>query len=115
GGFAAWTFHPAIPTSVIVGAVAITLTVRLVVFLVIGHEVIQSETVVASDKVYALLGFPLFVPVDLGTAEEPVGQPTCKTVFTPEETAHVIPEAAVPFFPTVADKMAYLVQAGRIP
>ena len=40
GGVVAGAFHPAVPTPVIIGAVAIVFAVRLVVLLVIGHQVI---------------------------------------------------------------------------
>ena len=108
-------FCSAIPTSVVIGTVTIALAVWLIVFLVIRHEVIQSEPVVASDEIDTLLGFALFVPVNLGTAEESVGQPAHEALFSPKETAHIIAEAAVPFLPTVADKAADLVKAGGIP
>src|SRR5208337_2470645 len=115
GGVVGGAFHTAIPTSVVIGPVAIVLAVGLVVLLVIGHQVVQGEAVVAGDKVNTLLGLSLFVPVNLGTAEETVGQPPDEAIFPPEKTAHVIAEASVPFLPTVADETADLVKAGGIP
>src|SRR5208282_5690787 len=115
GGVVGGAFHSTIPTSVVIGAVTIILAVGLVVPLVIGHQVIQGEAVVAGDEVNALLGLPLFMPVDLGTTDEPVGQPLDGAIFPQEKTAHIIAETAVPFLPTVANEIADLVKAGGIP
>src|SRR5713226_2972677 len=46
--------------------------VRLVVLQIIGDEVVECESVVGRYEVYAHLGLPFLVPVDLGTAEQPV-------------------------------------------
>ena len=42
--------------------------------LVVGDEVVEREAVVAGDEVDALLRLALLVAVDLGAAEQPVGQ-----------------------------------------
>ena len=73
-GIVGRAFDTAIPASVVVGAIAVVFAVRLVVLLVVGDQVIQGEAVVAGDEVDALLGLALLVPVNVGTAEQPVGQ-----------------------------------------
>ena len=58
-GIVGGAFDAAIPASVVVGAVAVLLAVRLVVLLVVGDQIVQGEAVVTGDEVDALLGFAL--------------------------------------------------------
>ncbi len=44
-------FPTAVPTVVIVGAIAVVLAVGLVVLLVVGDEIVEREAVVAGDEV----------------------------------------------------------------
>ena len=74
GRIVARPFHAAVPASVVVGAVAIVFAVRFVVLLVVGDQIVQREAVVARDEIDALLGFALLVAVDVGTADQPVGE-----------------------------------------
>ena len=64
----------AVPAAIVVGAVAVVLAVGLVVLAVVRHEIVQREAVVAGDEVHAGFGFALLVAVDLGAAEQAVGQ-----------------------------------------
>src|SRR5207245_6430169 len=49
-------FHATVPASVVVGAVAIVLAVRLVVLTVVGDEVVRREAVVTRHAGTACLG-----------------------------------------------------------
>jgi hypothetical protein len=57
------TFHAAVPASALVGAVAVVLAVRLVVFAIVGDKIVQGEPVVRRDEVDARLGLALLVGV----------------------------------------------------
>ena len=108
-------FHSTVPASVVVGAVAIVLAVRLVVFPVVGNEVVQGEPVVTRHEVDALLGLALLVAVERRAADQAIGKPLDRAFLAAEEAADIVAEASVPFLPAVADEGAYLVQAGGIP
>ena len=108
-------FDAAVPTAVVVGAVAVVLAVGLVVLLVVGNEIVEREAVVAGHEVDALLGLALLVAVDLGAADHPVGHAPQRARLAAEEIADVVAEPAVPFLPGVADEAADLVQPGRVP
>ena len=65
-------FSATVPTAIVVGAVAVSLAIILVVFLVVRDEVIQRKTIVAGYEIDALLGFALLVTVNLRTADDPI-------------------------------------------
>mgnify|MGYP003694180711 CR=1 FL=1 len=108
-------FHAAVPASVVVGAVAVVLAVRLVVLAVVGDEIVQGEAVVTRHEVDALLGLALLVAVERRAADQAVGKPLDRAFLAAEEAADVVAEASVPLLPAVADEAAHLVEAGRIP
>ena len=109
------SFDAAVPAPVVIGAVAVVLAVRLVVFLIVGDEIVERETVVAGHEVEALLCLALLVAVDLGTADQPVGHAPQRPGFAAEEVAHIVPEAAVPLSPTISHKAADLIKPRSIP
>ena len=49
-------FRAAVPGVVVIGPVTVLLEVRLVVFAVVGDEVVEGEAVVAGDEVDAVVG-----------------------------------------------------------
>ena len=49
---------PAVPAEVVVGAITILLTICIIVFVIVGHQVIQGEAIVGYDEVDALIGLP---------------------------------------------------------
>src|SRR5262245_38399213 len=100
----------AVPATVVVRAVAVVFAVRFVVLLVIGDKVVESEAVVARYKVYALLGLAFLVTINLRAAQQTVSHSRHRTLFTAEERADVIAKPPVPFFPTVSDEAADLVE-----
>src|SRR5207244_375001 len=51
GGIVRWAFHAAIPRTVVVRPVLVSLAVRVVVLLVVGDEVAKGEAVVRGDEV----------------------------------------------------------------
>ena len=108
-------FDAAVPAAVVVGAVAVVFAVGLVVLVVVGDEVVEREAVVAGDEVDALLGLALLVAVDLGAADQPVGEAPDRARLAAEEVADVVAEAAVPLLPAVADEAADLIQPGGVP
>src|SRR5262249_14976968 len=105
----------AVPASIVVRAIAVSVAVCLVVLLVVGNEVVECEAVVARYEVDALFGLALFMAVKLRTTEEPVGNPRHRTIIAAEEASEIIPKTPVPLPPTVTDEAADLVKAGRIP
>src|SRR5262249_18461460 len=106
---------PAVPAAVVVRAVAIALSVRLVVLVVVGHEIVQRESVVARDEVDALLAPGSFWAVDRGAPDEPVRHPCRRARLPAEEGADVVTEPSIPLLPAVPDEAADLVETGRIP
>ena len=114
-GIVGRAFDTAVPASVVVGAVAVVLAVRLVVLAVVGDEVVEGEAVVTGDEVDALLGLALLVAVERRAADQAVGEALDRAVVAAEEAADIVAEAAVPFLPAVADEAADLVQAGGVP
>ena len=106
----------AVPAAIVVGAVAVVLAVGLVVLRVVGDEIVQREAVVAGDEVDAGFGLAPLVAVDLGAAQQPVGQPRATVPSSPrKKLAHVVAEPAVPLLPGVADEAADLIEAGGVP
>ena len=115
GGVGSRAFDATIPAPVVVGAVAISLAVGLVVLLVVGNQVVQGEAVMAGDEVNALLGLALLMAVNLGAADQPVGEAPERALRAAQEIPRVVAEPSVPLLPTVAHKVAHLVKAGSIP
>ena len=54
-----------------VGAVAVSFTVRVVVLGVKTDQIVERKTVVASDEIDALFGLALFVLVDIRASCQP--------------------------------------------
>ena len=71
-------FHTAVPAPIVVGAVTVVFAVRRVVLVVVGDQVVEGEAVVTGHEVDALFGLAFLVAIDLGTAQQAVGQ-ACPT------------------------------------
>src|SRR5262245_41137930 len=114
-GILARTFHAAVPAAVIIGAVAILLSVCFVVLSVVGNKVVECEAIVTRDKIDGLLGLALLVTVTLRAAQQAIGNALRETLLTAKEAADVIAKASVPFLPAVSNKAAHLIQPGGVP
>src|SRR5262249_23639108 len=66
-------------------------------------------------EINALFCLSLFVRKNFRTADDPICNAPQRTRFAAEEVANIVPEAAIPFFPGVANETADLVQARGIP
>src|SRR5439155_6055888 len=115
GGIAGGAFDATVPAPVVVGAVAVLLAVRLVVLPVVRDQIVEREAVVTGHEVDALLGLALLVAVDLGAADQAVGEAPERPARAAEEVSHVVAEPSVPLLPAVPDEATHLVQARRVP
>src|SRR5712691_7426844 len=96
-------------------SVAAVLAVRLVVFALVGDEIVEGEAVMTRHEVDALLGLALFVAVQRRAADQAVRKALDHAFFATEKTTDVIAEPPVPLPPAVSDEAPHLVQARRIP
>jgi hypothetical protein len=108
-------FNARVPASVIVGAVTVALSVIFIMFIVVGHKIVEREAIVARHEVDTLLCLALLVSINLRAANDPVSHAAHRTGFTAKEAPHVIAELSIPLPPTVAYGAAYLVEPSRIP
>ena len=84
-------------------------------FVVVGDEVVERETIVTRHEVDTLLRLALLVPVDLGAADNAVRDAAQRSGFAAEEIAEIVAKAAVPLLPGIADEAADLVEPGGVP
>jgi hypothetical protein len=96
-------------------AAEVVLAVRLVVFGVVGDEIVQRETIMTRHEVHTRLGLALLVTVQRRAADQAVNKPPDRAFFAAKEAAHIVAEASVPFLPAVAGEGAHLVEARGIP
>src|ERR1700677_835090 len=93
---------PAVPTVVFIHAVLVLMTIGQVVLLVVGDEVVQSETIVGGHIVHALIGV---ISIGAGVRKEVVA-----AIDTPhhvghhsriafDETANIVAKSSVPLEP----------------
>src|SRR5208282_735790 len=71
-GIVRLAFEPAVPTPVIVVAVAVLLAIFFVVLAVVSDNIVQRETIVACNEIDALLGFALLPAVNAWAAKQTV-------------------------------------------
>src|SRR5215472_12336447 len=107
-----WSLDAAVPAEIVVRAVAVPLSVLLVVLAIVGNQIIEREAIVAGYEIDALLRFALLLLVDVGAPCQPEGQGTRRAIVAFEKGAHVIAKSPIPFLPTVADKVADLIKPG---
>jgi hypothetical protein len=67
-------FEAVVAGTVIVGAIAVLFEVFEIVFLAIGHEISQSETVVGDDEVDARASASARPLIHLGAAAQAIGK-----------------------------------------
>ena len=72
-------FMPTVPAEVVIGPIAVLLTVRIIVLAIVGHQVIQGEAIVSNDEVDALVGFPACMLLKL----RPMLLPFCRAGISP--------------------------------
>jgi hypothetical protein len=109
-GVVGGTLGPTVPRAVVVGAVAVVLTVGVVVLLVVRDEIGQGETIVSGDEVDARRRPASFELVQIGAAREPVGELGQGRVLAPPEVANAVAVLAVPLGP-LGWEVAHLVTA----
>ena len=80
-------------------AVAIVFAVRLVVLLVVGHEIAQRKPVVRGDEVDARVGLARGALIEIGAAGEPRAELGERLVTAAPEIAHGVAILAVPLGP----------------
>src|SRR5881392_1017664 len=69
----------------------------------------------ARHEIDAHLGLPFLVPVDLGTAEQPICDYRYRAVIASEEAPHIIAKPSVPLPPAIPGEASDLVKSGCIP
>jgi hypothetical protein len=114
-GIVGQTFNPAVPASIVIGAIAVGFAVSLVALHVVGDQVVEGKSVMASHEIDAHLSLALLMPVDLRTAEQPVRDLRHRARIPSKEAADIVPEPPVPFPPVIPAEASHLVQTGRIP
>ena len=111
-------FVPAVPTVVLVRAVLIVIAIGGVAFLVVGNQVVESEAVVRSYEVNALVG--------VICVSASVGKKVVAAIDTPHQVwdhsriafnkaANVVAKAAVPLQPRLAWESAAELKRSGIP
>jgi hypothetical protein len=98
---------PSIPqftTQVGIHTIAIVLSIEFVVFYIVREQIVQGEAVMAGYEVDALLRLTLRAPVDVRASEQPIRNTRDRVIVRFHETAHIVAESAVPFFPEIADE-----------
>src|SRR5205823_11596248 len=88
------TLGAAVPGAVVVAAVAAVLAIGLVVLLVVAHEVVEGETVVAGDEVDARRGPPALALVEVGGPAEAVREVAHAARLAPPAVADSVAETA---------------------
>jgi hypothetical protein len=94
----------AIPRQFVGVAAPILLKVRFVMFVIVGHEIIQREPIVTSREVHALLRriFSFFIEVRAPEEALPEAYNLARVAF--DKALKVIAKFSVPFLPSVPDK-----------
>src|SRR5205807_10394428 len=103
-------FDTRIPRTIVRRAVVVVLAVRLVVLVVVGHEIVQREAVVGRDEVDRSPGLSTAPLEEVGRGAEARRQGRGRDVALPE-APHSIAELIVPLRPA-GRKRADLVAAG---
>jgi hypothetical protein len=105
----------AVPAQVVVRAVPVLLSVRLVVLAVVRDEVVEREPVVARDEVDAGERRSSGPLIQVGAARNARGDCADEPGVAAHEPADVVAEAAVPLRPASPRERAELVEAPGIP
>ena len=108
-------FDAAVPAQIVIGAVAVSLRVALVVFDVVRHEIVERKPIVAGHEINASFLLPLFGPIDIWAGDKSVWDLGDGPVVAPHEATNVITKLPVPLFPRMSNKAADLIEARSVP
>ncbi len=108
-GLAGFPLDAAVPTVVLITAVAIPFAVRFVVLEVVAHQVAQSEAVMAGDEIDAVGGQPAGRLIQVAAPRKARRDFTRQTGVAPHEAADDVAVSAVPLRPAVSREIADLV------
>ena len=98
-GVRALPLNAVVLAEIVVRTVVVAVTVCLVVFVAVADQVVESEAVVAGDKVDARLGSFARLGVDVGAAADAAGSRADHPIIAAPETADIIPVPAIPLCP----------------
>ena len=82
-------------------------------FLVVGDQVVQCESIMAGYKAHALFRFTLFVTINLMAAQQSVGEALHRPFVPSEETPDIVTKPSIPFPPAIAYKAPHLIESSR--
>src|SRR5207249_8553395 len=88
-----------VATQIVVAAVPVCLRIGLVVLVLIAHQVVEGEAVVAGNEVDRGQWAPTAGLIEIAAAREPRGELTHLPRVAPPEQAYGIAVLAVPFPP----------------
>src|SRR5947209_3522453 len=99
GGIVGWTLYTAVPAVVVVGPVLVILAISLIVFLVVAHQVVQGEAIVAGNEIDAGIGLAPVALVQVATTAQACGKLRHRATVAFPEAPHGIAVLAVPLTP----------------
>src|SRR4029453_11535737 len=94
----------AVPTQVVIRAVAVPLPIAFVVLHVIRDDVVERETVVTGHKVDAPFRPPSLDSKDVGAGAQTGGGLANGATVSLHEAADIITKSSVPFLPCISNK-----------
>ena len=99
GGILGLAFHAAIPGAIVRLAVLVALPVRVVVLVVVRHQIVQREAVVGGHEIDARVGLAAVALVEVGAAGESIREVGEPALVAPPVVAHGVAVATVPLRP----------------
>ena len=102
------SLDPAIPAEVGIASVAIILAIGLIVLFIVADQVLQCETIMRGNKIYARPGTPAAVAEDVGRARHARGEIGDETLVTLPKAPHCVAVLPIPLRPA-RRKIAQLV------
>ncbi len=108
-------FHPAVPTKVIICSIAVVLSVGLIVFVIVGNQVIERESIVAGNKVDATVWLPIWLLKEIRAPRDTRRQPKDGSRVSLDKAPYVVTKLPIPLRPAVPDERADLVEPSGIP
>ncbi len=114
-GVVGLTLDPTVPRSVVIGAVAVVVAVRLVVLLLVRHQVAQGEAVVGGDEVDGRERQPVVIAVQVAGSGQPRGEVPHPVAATPPEVADRVAVLVVPLAPRRREQADQVALARHVP
>src|ERR1700723_408759 len=114
-GIVSWTFHPAIPTPVIVIAVAIVFAIRFVVFFVVTDQILQREAIMRRDEIDAGIGTPPAMCIEIARTRDAISEISHNSSVALPIRAHGIAVAIVPLRPTYGEIPDLIAAFSQVP